>query len=85
MSTFLFGQCYFAGESAKASLAFADEVASAARAFIAANSFARPAVLEAAEQAYWGNMSQGTGLTYSVPADGGHGAHAAGCTHVPHA
>lgn len=70
MSTFLFGQCYFTEGSAKAGLPLADEVLAAGRAYIAANAFPRPALLEAEEVAYWGNMSHGTGLTYNVASGG---------------
>lgn len=70
MTTELFGQCYFAGAPAKDSLPLSDEVIAAGRAYMASTGITRPPRVQRHESAYWGNMSEGTGLSYNVDANG---------------
>lgn len=73
MDTPLFGQCYFAGEAAKAGLNLTDEVIAAGRAYMTATGVPRPPAIQAEEANYWGNMSLGTGESYNVPPNGAEG------------
>lgn len=70
MNTPLFGQCYFASGVESASLPLANEIIAAGRAYMAASGSTRPPLLQAEEVAYWGNISEGTGLSYNVPFNG---------------